>query len=272
MRQIMFAITTLLAFSFFSCEKEEVIPQEEQESLFPISTRTSTDFDAQITIQASMYHSVSLLPRSVSVKSFFMDSQGQAVDIGSISVEGFELERQSRVAHYDLSANDLSGDTLETFIKAFQNKAANIQFDGGQSVFEDLDTIVPLPSMVVFEEPIDSIDKSEALTLRWKNAGDNSKEPVGVLITYNPHYYDNANSETALPNEAASLVKIIDSGNKNSVTITREELSKFPTNGHVKVQIGRGVQTFIEQGGKTFLINGLNHSGWFDVVVYDSSE
>ena len=272
MRQILFAVATLLVISFFSCEKEGVTPQEGQSSLYPIDTRSFRDFDAQITIQASMYHSVSLLPRGVSVRSFFNNSKDEAVDIGSISVEGFELKRQSQVAYYDLSANDLSGDTLETLANAFQNKAVNIQFDGGQSVYEDLDTIVPLPSMIVFEEPIDSIDKSEPLTLRWKNGGDNSKEPVGVFISYNPHDYDNANSETALPDEAAYLVKIIHTGNKNSVTITRKELSRFTTNGNVDVKIGRGVQTFIEQGGKTFRINGLNHSGWFDVVVYDSSE
>jgi len=264
-------LISLFALSFFSCEKEEITPQEEQESLFPISTRTSTDFDAQITIQAKKPHSVIPFPGSVSVTSLFYDS-GQAVDIGSISVEGLELEQGSLDHQYRISANDLSLDTLETFAQAFQNKAATIQVDGGQSNFPDLDTTVSLPSMIVFEEPIDSIDKSQPLTLSWKNAGDNTKEPVGIIINYWPTTQLNTMSEFELPEEAISVYKIISEGNKNSVTFTPRELSRLPTNGYVLVQIGRGTQTFMEKAGKTFLVNGLSHSYWFDVVVYDSSE
>lgn len=270
MKQIIFALIGLLAFSFFSCEKKEITPQEEQESLFPLVSRSSKAYDAQITIQARMFHSIDLIPHTIQIRSFFMDGSRQPVEIGGISIEGIELEQGQRVPQYDILANDLSADTIETFVQAFQNKEATIEIDGGQSSFPDLDTLVPLPSLIVFEEPIDSINRSKPLTLSWKNTGDNSTEPVGILITYNPYYYANANSEIELPEEAASLAKIIDSGSKNSVTLSREELSKFPANGHVKVQIGRGVQTFVEEGGKTFLINGLSFSGWTEVVIYEN--
>jgi hypothetical protein len=271
MRHIVSVLIALLAFSFSSCEKEKITPQEEQQSLFPISTRKSTDFDAQITIQARMFHSIDLVPQAISIMSFFMDANRQPVEIGGISVDGYDLKRGNRVPQYSISVGDLSADTMETFLQAFQNKAANIQLEGGQSIFPDLDTIVPLPSMIVFEDPIDSINISEPLTLSWKNAGDNAKEPVGVLIIYNPNYYANANSEFELPSAATSIAKIIDSGNRNSVTITPKELSRFPVNGHVKVQIGRGTQTFVEKGGKTLLINGLSHSGWTEVFVHDGN-
>ncbi len=270
MKQIIFALIGLLTFSFFSCEKEGITPQEEQESLFPLVSRSSKAYDAQITIQARMFHSIDLIPHVIQIRSFFMDENRQPVEIGGISIENIALEQSERTPQYDITVGFWEGDTTEAFVSAFQNNEATIQIDGGQSSFPDLDTLVPLPSLIVFEEPIDSINKSKPLTLSWKNAGDNSTEPVGILITYNPYYYSNANSEIELPEEAASLAKIIDSGNKNSVTISREELSKFPANGHVKVQIGRGVQTFVEEGDKTFLINGLSFSGWTDVVIYEN--
>lgn len=270
MKLLKLILSALFALAFFSCEKAKITPEEtaEEASLFPIIAHsTPRHYDAHISIQAASLYSASANPSRAYINAHFWNSDRRAVKVGGVSAEGIDLELYERTLQNSINVGARASDTLETFISAFHNKEMSIQVEGGHSGFSDLEANVPLPSLIASEEPIDSINKSEPLTLSWKKAGDNSTEPVGITISYDPSYYANRISTAPLPEESAFIIRIIDEGNDNSVTFTPEELDRFPANGHVRLKISRGVQTFIEREGKTFLITGKSLVMQSDVFI-----
>lgn len=244
---------TIVGLLFHSCSKEDIIANENSESIgaeFLFKIDDASDKTGRVVITSNSHMRSESLIDGVNIIGQFKDQNGASneVDIFSINSLDIPFTNNGRIEHALNLPHQVDENIFKDMTDAWINGKLQLKVNSKQIGKIDKQITPPIPIQPIYIS--ERVSRDDPFIVKWKPANNVKKtiEYVGLMIIYRPGHSIPANPNAGLPDETITLFKYAEDG-AGEIIVPAEELNIFPSGGEVYTYLARGQQETVTTNG-----------------------